>query len=51
MMSFLVTLQPDHVLASPHDAERAQRQSRDQPMFWLDGLDIPIVQFLDAPVS
>ena len=23
----------------------------DQPMFWLDGLDIPIVQFLDASFS
>jgi gentisate 1,2-dioxygenase len=33
---------------TPPQAWHDHRNEGDQPVFWLDGLDIPIVQFLDA---
>ena len=38
-------------IITPPMAWHEHGNETDQPMFWLDGLDIPIVQFLDASFS
>ena len=37
-----------YFIITPPMAWHDHGNETDQPMFWLDGLDIPIVQFLDA---
>ncbi len=41
-------MHPGDFVITPHWAWHDHGNTSDQPMIWLDGLDIPLVQFLDA---
>ena len=42
------TMQPGDFVITPAKAWHDHGNTSEEPMFWLDGLDIPVVQFLDA---
>ena len=42
------TMRPGDFVITPHWAWHDHGNTSDEPMVWLDGLDIPLVQFLDA---
>ncbi len=42
------TMHPGDFVITPHWAWHDHGNTSDEPMIWLDGLDIPLVQFLDA---
>jgi len=41
-------MHPGDFIITPYMAWHDHGNDTDQPMFWLDGLDIPLIQFLDA---
>jgi gentisate 1,2-dioxygenase len=41
-------MQPGDFIITPYMAWHGHGNETDEPMFWLDGLDIPIIQTLDA---
>jgi gentisate 1,2-dioxygenase len=41
-------MQPGDFVITPYMAWHDHGNDTDEPMFWLDGLDIPLIQFLDA---
>jgi gentisate 1,2-dioxygenase len=41
-------MHPGDFIITPHMAWHDHGNDTDTPMFWLDGLDIPLIQFLDA---
>ena len=43
-------MRPGYFVITPPDMglARSRNPPSDEPMVWLDGLDIPLVQFLDA---
>lgn len=41
-------MEPGDFVITPSKAWHDHGNGTDEPMFWLDGLDIPVVQFLDA---
>jgi len=41
-------MQPGDFIITPYMAWHDHGNDTDEPMFWLDGLDIPLIQFLDA---
>jgi gentisate 1,2-dioxygenase len=41
-------MQPGDFVITPYMAWHDHGNDTDKPMFWLDGLDIPLIQFLDA---
>lgn len=42
------TMMPGDFVITPYMAWHDHGNDTDEPMFWLDGLDIPLIQFLDA---
>ncbi len=43
-----ILMQPGDFVITPSNAWHDHGNASSEPMFWLDGLDIPVVQFLDA---
>jgi gentisate 1,2-dioxygenase len=43
-----ITMHPGDFLTTPAKSWHDHGNPSDRPMFWLDGLDIPVVQFFDA---
>ena len=41
-------MHPGDFIITPYMAWHDHGNDTDEPMFWLDGLDIPLIQFLDA---
>ena len=41
-------MRPGDFIITPYMAWHDHGNESDEPMFWLDGLDIPLIQFLDA---
>lgn len=41
-------MHPGDFIITPHMTWHDHGNDTDEPMFWLDGLDIPLIQFLDA---
>jgi quercetin dioxygenase-like cupin family protein len=44
-------MQPGDFVITPYMAWHDHGNDTDEPMFWLDGLDIPLIQMLDASFS